>query len=342
MTGEDNASRRTWRLPSVTTAAGRHHWIEIRKLRFSYGCASLLAGTIFPFALFVSIKVGLVPVLLTGLLGLFGTLYFRIKGLLRPLRWMWGLGLAALLSASWRFAGFHARWLSWGISLLLITWGITRLFNPAPGPSLNFHQLATEASHAGCRIAFFRPFNPVFAGQARNLLVPILEGYGWVFFVSNDAFLQKRDEGAWGWEYQTFPGLMRIKGHHFPDEEWRLKVLETLDEIDIAVIDVSVPSPNVVWEVKQCYDRLPPHRVILVASTESLARDSIQERTDQLLESLRILGADPKVESHLRFLVYLGTVDGRMWLEQAIQNLMLDIIAIETTGQSQLTLRPVQ
>lgn len=152
--------------------------------------------------------------------------------------------------------------------------------------------LATEANHWGCSITFLRPFDESHAQWARNLLLPLLNGYGHVTHVTDGAFESAEYLGTLSMGYQRMSeevlgrndltdverrmfdlvkaatGGDMLHGQQLSDDEWKGRVKELLEKTDVAVIDLSRLSPNLLWEVRTSYETLPPERVVLITSSD--------------------------------------------------------------------------
>jgi hypothetical protein len=61
-------------------------------------------------------------------------------------------------------------------------------------------------------------------------------------------------------------------------------VLDFLPSIDIAAVDVSTVSENLLWEIQQCLHHLPLERVILIAN--ETAQKKIASRSDVINTAL--------------------------------------------------------
>ncbi|WP_222400697.1 hypothetical protein [Rhizobium leguminosarum] len=60
-------------------------------------------------------------------------------------------------------------------------------------------------------------------------------------------------------------------------ETWPIEVIKFIEEADLAVIDYSVLSDSLVWEIGQCIKRLPVERIILIVELSHSARDNYAE-----------------------------------------------------------------
>jgi hypothetical protein len=113
-------------------------------------------------------------------------------------------------------------------------------------------------------IIALRPFHHQVASYLyRSLVAPVLGCYGVVNVVSDESFVRsegKLDDRALD---------VRIMGDgrtamSFSDEEWQKKVIAQIANSDLAVIDLSIPSVNLLWETARCIQFLPPHRILFV------------------------------------------------------------------------------
>ena len=332
---------RAFRMPAIQVAEARIAELQSRYRATQSGCM-LVAG-----ALLVSVG-GLVPASLplswlaaAGLLLLLvGFRGLRYLGCLATL--LGAAGLGALLIAGLRLG--RATGATWVAMLAIAVLGIA-------GAVLAFGQASAAATllpflqHArryGCRIAFFRPFRPDYSEKARNLLVPLLRNYGDVFFVEDDTFEgQPIGDTFVASGFKALRGLER--GRRYSNDEWMARVQQQLQDVDIAVVDISVITPHVVWELNECYDRLPGHRLILVAAGDTFGPGPVTDHVDEIQRHAvavvsRLLELNPDLppdhpKRHLKplLLVYGDHPDGRVWLLAALHHAMQNIVALETT-----------
>jgi hypothetical protein len=235
-------------------------------------------------------------------------------------------------------------WLGWtiaaAIGVLSLAVALTVARTNVPG----LMGAVSTARREGCRIAFLRPFHEGYSEKARNLLIPILANYGHLYFVSDATFAStKADDSYFARDYRSVPGL--IAGHTLAHEEWQRRVAAALGDTDVAVIDVSVLSAGVLWELNECYRRFPAHRILLVAAGDAFGDGPleallpvIQAHAVRAVEAIIAFNPDVPAEDprrHLKplLLVYLDRAEGRLWLASAIHVAMLNIVSIETTGQ---------
>jgi hypothetical protein len=382
MADHETPHARQRQLPSIGTAAARHHVLSAASKRHGMGCMFMLAAAAAPVAIFLAVKIGTIATSVVGMAlvvvgvatfiserrlaqeGQVGRLETVIGGL-----FMAAAGLGVVLMAALLWLGVVAS--GWTVATPLILLGIALFYSARPGVWRRYLdekrlELAEKhVGHSGCRIAFFRPFrNEKLSTLARNCLVPLLNGYGSVFFVADETYDAAKPEiavGSWVTEYSEQPEL--IGGRPRFDVAWQRHVLEALEGADIAVVDVSVPSVNVLWEIKQCYDLLPAHRVLFVANADHILDEatlneaydltygrithdpdvaerirakverSLQEHIKNLMNGLRSF-EDIKRGISPTFLVYFANTVGRKWFEGALHNFMERIVVIEK-GESE-------
>jgi hypothetical protein len=97
---------------------------------------------------------------------------------------------------------------------------------------------------------------------------------------------------------QAVSGSDMLSGTEFDDPKWKDGVLNILERTDIAVVDVSTVSENVLWELKNCLRYLSPTRVILIASLDAIK--DIEQRKFALLTTLY----EPGISEIQNVLVY--------------------------------------
>jgi hypothetical protein len=169
-----------------------------------------------------------------------------------------------------------------------------------------------------CRIVALRPFEDESASYLfRNVVGPTVGCYGEVSVVSDDSFARSELEdvsphlraspslagllglswrgrlarkymlqgggGAFGSLDLQFLGDKQI-ALNFSDDEWQEKVRALISISDIAVIDLSLISINLMWETVWCLLLLPPHRIFFVSLNRAtwsaklkLVRDFLRE-----------------------------------------------------------------
>jgi len=62
------------------------------------------------------------------------------------------------------------------------------------------------------------------------------------------------------------------------EEKWKKVVREALSRAGLVVIDVSEINSNIEWEIRQVFDRLWPHRILLVAAQGSVSSDGLRDQ----------------------------------------------------------------
>lgn len=153
--------------------------------------------------------------------------------------------------------------------------------------ALHLLRQARDRQSRGCEIVLFRRFGESQSKFARESLAPILGSYGRVRVVADRWF----DESGLADKRKDFVNEMPSSvaefvggvddARRFSDSSWKTGVAQMVDEADIAVIDISEVTDNVVWEIARCYRRLPPHRIIFIAERRRMPNlQSILRRAD--------------------------------------------------------------
>lgn len=327
---------RQFRLPALDVAAAEFNAQQTRAMRGPIGCLLILAGSAVIVTFLLVFDVG-GYVVLGGLAALVvGFILVRI-GLGIVFAWIAALGAGAAAAGAMSWLGIEAAWVYWTVAGSLGLLGVLVVGTDSK-VSPGFMRARSLSRRSGCPIGLFRPFHRDYSAQAKNLLLPLLRGYGTVFFVEDASFTESAFTGLWSKDYQALPGI--VGGSRYTDEEWQRRVKAQLENIDVALVDISVPSANVVWEIKQCYDRLPSHRIIFVASADVLPTGlpaDLQDRDFQaafwahiepILRGLKELGANPTTQPVC--LIYSSEVEGQVWLASALFHAMSNIVALET------------
>jgi hypothetical protein len=113
-------------------------------------------------------------------------------------------------------------------------------------------------------IIALRPFhNRDTSYLYRNLVAPVLGCYGSVTVVSDRTFAATErtvDDATFDLSEMGDAPLALT----FTDDEWKKNVLGYIAISDFAVIDLTLPSVNLLWEVASCVQLLPPHRVFII------------------------------------------------------------------------------
>lgn len=207
-----------------------------------------------------------------------------------------------------------------------LVYGLSSIQVVGPSPP-DFALAGMEAQSQGCRIVVFRPFHSETSALARNALIPILEGYGRVDIVTDSTFERSAPSGIFGLDHTG----SRARLHRFADAEWRAGVLALIRAADVAVVDITVTSPNVIWEVAQCYGLLPDHRVMLMLSAGIFGARSLQQ---YMRDFYRLLGENPEMPRDVRPFVFVFTPGAgqEVTLALAIHQKMGEIVARESSG----------
>jgi hypothetical protein len=336
VSGQGSGPRR-FQLPNIAQAAAEFLSLERRVSSGPISLLVVLAGAVVmgAFALFFEFG-GLV--FAAGLASLaVGFGMRRTLGCLGLVLFWPGVGAA--VAGGMLLLGLEAAPAYWVAAGFFFVWGVLGARYAVKGSPARFLGARVEAARAGCHIGMFRPFNSANSNEAKNVLLPLLRGYGTVYVVSDDSFDRTRSDGAWTRDYARFP--QHAPAHRYTEVDWQVRVQAEIEKLDVAVVDVSVPSASLAWEIKQCVERLPSHRIIFVASTSALAPhddlrpleerhvEAFMAQAEPIKKRLQELGVDFH-GTNPRCLVYPPDAAGHTWLANALFQAMTDIVAIET------------
>jgi hypothetical protein len=150
-----------------------------------------------------------------------------------------------------------------------------------------------ELAQASATIGLLRPFRDEPSVRARRLLAPILASYGRLLVVSNPHFQRVESSSFFGWGADS---LFASEGAELlRDETWKTEIVAFVDQLDVAVFDVSDYSDNIDFEFDLVLSRVPPSRVVLVH------KGRMREEWRARCETLRQKGALPPLPIDLLF-----------------------------------------
>ena len=204
-----------------------------------------------------------------------------------------GPALACIIGGTAFWAFESVNWL-WVPAVLTIGWALWK-FVLYSNASVAFEDTKDMGQYSECQITFFfRPFDSRYAEWARNLVIPLLMSYGRVVHVGDNFFKESPTIGVLSLAYRQHveevlsrmdeyseatkkviemtkaaTGTDMLSGRKFNDSKWKESVLMELKRTDIAVVDISTASENVLWEPKNCFRYSCPLRVVLIASLDA-------------------------------------------------------------------------
>ena len=187
---------------------------------------------------------------------------------------------------------FDIKWPSFAASLAL-AWGIGFLLYMGRFGTYALQFWKIRYVNPLFSIMTLRPFgNASTALLFRDLVAPVFGCYGDLRVISDEAYggvAKKTDDQTL--DLQQL-GDVRL-AEKLSDQDWRRAVLRLILQSDVAVIDLTLPSPNVLWEAARCIAFLPPHRVFLIGvrgipweRSMALVRDYLEDYRLQFAEYL--------------------------------------------------------
>jgi hypothetical protein len=234
-------------------------------------------------------------------------------------------GALLLTTLAWAVAG-QSRWPIVLASLLALAY-LRSSVKPSMGGTPRFGELAAAARASGCRITLFRSFDPSASRLTRNVLLPILAGYGDLHVVFDPTLGNVEAESFLGETTQELEQWATV--HRFDHPEWRARVGELIARTDIAVIEATRLTPGVAWEFARCVKDLPPWRVYPIVDTDGLDGVSVGDHFKMFHATV---GQEPDMPPDVRTRwFYLGEGASRQeTVAEDVHQKMLTIIAIES------------
>ncbi|MBY5533681.1 hypothetical protein HFO58_10980 [Rhizobium leguminosarum] len=124
-------------------------------------------------------------------------------------------------------------------------------------------------ARTACNIVFLRGFKQEARADVPNRVLPCIGCYGRVMWLGNIVSHTKIDRIG---QILTDARYQKIYG-----ETWPIEVIKFIEEADLAVIDFSVLSDSLLWEIGQCINRLPIERIVLIVELSRSSRDNYAE-----------------------------------------------------------------
>ncbi len=244
-----------------------------------------------------------------------------------------GVLYAALFSIALSFVGFHY----WPLHVLLGLYFVLRTLKESRAS----RQLLPDYLHTrsvirseGARITLLRRFSSEYSDIVKNVIVPLLQGFGPVELVGDRTLDHADYHGRLSVDLAAMPGLLKMSERRFTHEEWKQKVEEILRKTDVAVIDISEPTDSLIWEMAHCYNLLQQHRIILLIGVDALATRSLEEHVTEVLQKLSAHDVPGDV-GPIAIVYDARTVDGQFTLGEQLTQAMSHAIEVERTDQPQ-------
>jgi len=123
-----------------------------------------------------------------------------------------------------------------------------------------------------CSIIFLRGFKQEARADVPNRVLPCIGCYGRIMWLRNVVKVVNQDRIG------PLSGETITDTREQPDlrEEWKSELQKLLQLADLAVIDFSVLSESLFWEIEQCLRQMPAQRIILIAELSHHASSNYQ------------------------------------------------------------------
>jgi hypothetical protein len=305
MKNQEKISHKKLNNPNLEYAKQAIDYMKISTTLLYILIAVLLALGLYVFSIFnFNETVGLIA-LIVGIIGVLIAIW--------KFQTVFGLYLTGI-AGSLAIGGFSVLVIKdsgflWIPATTIVIWALWK-FTVYSKVSTSYKAYHNMGSYSNCQISFFRPFDSRYAEFARNLVIPLLKNYGKVEHVNDDFFKDSSTKGVLSLEYENqtkevlskmdeydqatrdmikltkkVMGTDMLSGIEFDDLTWKDGVLRLLERTDIAVIDVSTISENILWELENCFRFLPSMRVILVAGLHAI--NDIKSHQNNLINTLQ-------------------------------------------------------
>jgi hypothetical protein len=179
-----------------------------------------------------------------------------------------------------------------------------------------------------CNIIFLRGFKQEARADVPNRVLPCIGCYGRIIWLRNVVKVVDQDQigplsGETITDTREQPRLQ---------EEWKSELQKLLEQADLAVIDFSVLTESLFWEIEQCLRCMPAKRIILIAELGHCATSNYELLCNKFPELWNVPSPIPIYPS--RFVIPL-----RFWkwwffqYERRMHHCMKAIAAQESDAQ---------
>ncbi|MGY3446264.1 hypothetical protein ACVW17_006265 [Bradyrhizobium sp. USDA 4473] len=124
-----------------------------------------------------------------------------------------------------------------------------------------------------CSIIFLRGFRQEARADVPNRVLPCIGCYGRIMRLRNVVKTGTQDQIA-GLNGES---MTDTREQPYVRDDWKPVLLALLQQADLAVIDFSVSSESLFWEIEQCLRRLPAQRIVLITELSEYAKENHSE-----------------------------------------------------------------
>ncbi|MGA8088661.1 MAG: hypothetical protein WCA10_15235 [Terracidiphilus sp.] len=112
-----------------------------------------------------------------------------------------------------------------------------------------------------------RPFQATSSEYAKNAILPVLGSVGGGITVEDSSFRKAR--------LRSIPFAVRLDVvaalnsmiPYIVSSDWKTEVDTLIAESDVAVVDVTKLTEDIIWEIERCFNHLPSCRIIFIVET---------------------------------------------------------------------------
>jgi hypothetical protein len=123
-----------------------------------------------------------------------------------------------------------------------------------------------------CNIIFLRGFRQEARADVPNRVLPCIGCYGRLMWLRNTVKVVEQDKVG----FLTGETITDAGAQPLSNDDWHAALQTLLRQADLAVVDFSVLSDNLMWEIEQCLQQMPAERIVLIAELTHHARSNFQ------------------------------------------------------------------
>jgi len=144
------------------------------------------------------------------------------------------------------------------IAMLTVVWLLVRLI-----------RIYKAKDNRQLQTILLRPFRSTSSEYAKDAVLPVLGSVGGGITVEDSSFRAARARSIpFAVRLDVVSALHSMKPY-IVGTDWKTEVDMLIAESDVAVVDVTELTEDVVWEMEQCFHHLPSCRVVFIADASS-------------------------------------------------------------------------
>jgi hypothetical protein len=137
-----------------------------------------------------------------------------------------------------------------------------------------------QRARSACSILFLRGFKQEVRSDVPNRVLPCIGCYGRLMWLPNT--VKAVDQDSIG--VLTGEDMTDSREQPFLRKEWMLELQKLLAQADLVVVDFSVMSDSLVWEIESCLEQMSAERIILITELSRKARNNYRALCERFPE----------------------------------------------------------